>query len=66
MSCESLLPWLPPKDCGMAQADFRDVVVVAGTDPYGYKGYREIMEPHVRPDGKGGCGEPQRGKKEEP
>jgi hypothetical protein len=31
------------------------VVVVAGTDPYAYKGSANVMRPHVRPDGQGGC-----------
>ena len=29
--------------------------LVAGTDPYAYKGTVDVMRPHVRPDGRGGC-----------
>lgn len=57
MSAESLLPWHPPLEGqGMAQADFRDIELVAGEDPYAYKGFENRNTPHVRPDGKGGCG----------
>jgi len=55
MSAESLLPWFPPEDRRMALADHRDIVMVAGTDPYAYKGTADLMKPHVRPDGDGGC-----------
>jgi len=56
MSAESLLPWfLPPDGITMGRADHRDVVLVAGTDPYAYKGTVDVMRPHVRPDGQGGC-----------
>jgi ectoine hydroxylase-related dioxygenase (phytanoyl-CoA dioxygenase family) len=37
------------------RADHRDVVLVAGSDPYAYKGTVDVMAPHVRPDGQGGC-----------
>jgi phytanoyl-CoA hydroxylase len=56
MSAESLLPWfLPPDGITMGRADHRDVVLVAGTDPHAYKGTTDVMRPHVRPDGQGGC-----------
>ena len=56
MSAESLLPWrLPPEGVHMAKADYRDVVMVAGTDPYAWKGSEDIARPHVRPDRDGGC-----------
>jgi ectoine hydroxylase-related dioxygenase (phytanoyl-CoA dioxygenase family) len=56
MSAASLLPWmLPPEGVTMGRADHRDIVLVAGTDPYAYKGTVEVMRPHVRPDGHGGC-----------
>jgi ectoine hydroxylase-related dioxygenase (phytanoyl-CoA dioxygenase family) len=56
MSAESPLPWfLPPQGSTMGRADHRDVVLVAGTDPYAYKGTVDVMRPHVRPDGQGGC-----------
>ena len=49
MSAESLLPW---KGGG---TDYRDIVVVAGEDPYAYKGTTDEARPHVRPSGEGGC-----------
>jgi phytanoyl-CoA hydroxylase len=56
MRAESLLPWmLPPAGVTMGRADHRDIVLVAGTDPYAYRGASEVMRPHVRPDGQGGC-----------
>lgn len=57
MSAESLLPWMahragePP-----ARADHRDIVMVAGKDPYAYKGTINVMESHIRRDREGGCG----------
>lgn len=49
MSAESMLPWdqdgnLPPTD------DLRDVVLVAGEDPYRYKGTVDVNKPYLRPD----------------
>jgi ectoine hydroxylase-related dioxygenase (phytanoyl-CoA dioxygenase family) len=56
MSASSLLPWAPPEaEVPMAQADFRDVVLVAGRDPYAYKGTTDIRIPRVRRDRSGGC-----------
>lgn len=56
MSAESLLPWRrPPEGVHMAKADFRDVVMIAGNDPYAWKGYEDLVNPHVRPDREGGC-----------
>jgi phytanoyl-CoA hydroxylase len=55
MSAESLLPWFLPAGTTMGRADHRDVALVAGTDPYAYKGTADVMRPHVRPDGQGGC-----------
>src|SRR5258708_4750134 len=43
MSAESLLPWNKPAvRVSMALADYRDVVVVSGADPYAYKGLEDI------------------------
>lgn len=57
MSAESLLPWQPPKPGKLnANNDFRDIVMVAGTDPYAWKGIEDLNKPHVRPTGEGGCG----------
>jgi phytanoyl-CoA hydroxylase len=49
MSAESMLPWdqdgkLPPTE------DLRDIVMVAGTDPYAYKGIKEANKPYLRPE----------------
>lgn len=58
MSAESFLPWGAAKEGQhFSQFDSRDVVMVAGRDPYRYKGYEDIHKPHIRPDGEGGCGD---------
>ncbi len=49
MSAESLLPWdqdgkLPPTE------DLRDIVMVAGEDPYAHKGTQEANRPYLRPE----------------
>ena len=58
MSAESLLPWhaLKPGE-RMATADFREIVMVAGEDPYAYKGTQMSGRPQVRSAGEGGCGD---------
>jgi len=43
MNAFSLLPW------GQAQVDYRDIVMVAGEDPYAWKGIEGIAKPHLRP-----------------
>nr|HMP43160.1 phytanoyl-CoA dioxygenase family protein [Roseiflexaceae bacterium] len=61
MSAESLLPWMgfdPGQPVG--SADYRDIVLVAGYDPYAWKGTEERASPHVRPSGEGGCGNAER------
>jgi phytanoyl-CoA hydroxylase len=55
MSAESLLPWHKQTEGHVAKWDYRDVVLVAGEDPYAYKGLEDLARPHVRPDGEGGC-----------
>lgn len=56
MSCESFLPWqLPAEGTPMAKADYRDVVVVAGQDPYAHHGYPDLARPLLRNDGRSGC-----------
>lgn len=59
MSAESLLPWFHPKslETPIGFADFRDIVMVAGKDPYAWKGTTDIHKPSVRPSGEGGCGD---------
>ena len=49
MSAESYLPWdqdgkFPLKD------DMRDIVMVAGEDPYAHKGIEALNKPYLRPD----------------
>jgi Phytanoyl-CoA dioxygenase (PhyH) len=56
MSAESLLPWFPPSSReAMGMLDHRDIFLVAGADPYAMNGTADLMHPHVRPDGDGGC-----------
>ena len=57
MSAESLLPWRHPGNggVGVASHDFRDIVMIAGRDPYAWKGAEELSFSHIRPDREGGC-----------
>jgi len=55
MSAESLLPWQPRNGVEPSVLDFRDIVMVAGQDPYAHKGLENIHVPHIRPSGEGGC-----------
>ncbi len=60
MSAESLLPWhAPGPGQSMGTLDYRDIVMVAGSDPYAHAGTADIAEAHVRPSGEGGCGDPK-------
>ncbi|MYC16708.1 MAG: phytanoyl-CoA dioxygenase family protein [Gemmatimonadetes bacterium] len=58
MSAESLLPWrnLKPGE-RMATADMREIIMIAGEDPYAYKGTKITGQPNVRTAGDGGCGD---------
>ena len=48
MSAESLLPW--SGGClDHPVEDYRDIVLVAGKDPYAYKGIEDISMPYLRP-----------------
>jgi len=63
MSAESYLPWFwdkLPEGKGASNADCRDIVMVAGEDPYPHKGTDQRHGPHVRPSGEGGCGNANR------
>jgi hypothetical protein len=63
MSAESLLPWFGnsiPTGEHVGIADNRDIVLVAGQDPYAHKGIVSRNGPHVRPSGEGGCGNQKR------
>jgi phytanoyl-CoA hydroxylase len=53
MSAESLLAW--SYDLNLAQADYRDIVLVAGTDPYAWKGLEHRVDAQLRFDREGGC-----------
>lgn len=56
MSAESLLPWIwPDEQTSMADLDFRDIFMIAGDDPYAYKGIEDRHHAYVRPSGEGGC-----------
>ena len=57
MSAESLLPWRGPLPEGMhiGKYDHRDIVMVAGHDPYAYKGTPDIVAAYLRKDRDGGC-----------
>jgi phytanoyl-CoA hydroxylase len=56
MNANSLLPWrLPREGEYMAIADYRDIVMIVGNDPYAYKGVEDLAQPHIRPDREGGC-----------
>lgn len=57
MSAESLLPWRYEENKGIAKMDYRDIVMIAGEDPYSWKPVENIAKPHVRREGKGGCGD---------
>jgi phytanoyl-CoA hydroxylase len=61
MSAESLLPWVGfEPGTSVATADYRDIVMVAGVDPYAWKGIEQHAGAHVRPSGEGGCGNADR------
>jgi phytanoyl-CoA hydroxylase len=56
MSAESLLPWQSvPPGVHVGKHDYRDIVMVTGTDPYAYKGIEDLARPHSRRDKDGGC-----------
>ncbi len=56
MSASSLLPWRSPREGEFVSTlDHRDVVMIAGRDPYHRKGYEDIMKPSIRPSLEGGC-----------
>jgi hypothetical protein len=49
MSAESMLPWdqdgkLQPTE------DLRDIVMIAGEDPYAWKGTVDVNKPYLRPE----------------
>jgi phytanoyl-CoA hydroxylase len=48
MSAESLLPWWSARSPFPPTQDNRDIVMVAGTDPYTWKGIEDLNRPYVR------------------
>ncbi len=46
MNARSLLPW--NHDGATPTEDFRDIVLVAGSDPYAWKGVADLSRPYVR------------------
>jgi hypothetical protein len=49
MSAESMLPW--DQDGKLAPTeDLRDIVMVAGEDPYAWKGTVDANKPYLRPE----------------
>lgn len=48
MSAESMLPWT--LGATRARPDVRDIVMIAGEDPYAWRGLEDIVRPWVRPD----------------
>ncbi len=49
MSAESMLPWDQDGKLDVTE-DLRDIVLVAGVDPYAYKGTVGANKPYLRPD----------------
>jgi hypothetical protein len=48
MSANSLLPWVTGGK--RAPEDLRDIVMIAGEDPYAWRGIQDVNVPYVRPD----------------
>jgi ectoine hydroxylase-related dioxygenase (phytanoyl-CoA dioxygenase family) len=53
MSAESLLPWWHERSPFPPTHDNRDIVMVAGSDPYGWKGTADLNVPYVRRENAG-------------
>ena len=49
MSAESMLPWDQDGKLAVTE-DLRDIVLVAGEDPYAYKPIVDLNEPYLRPE----------------
>ena len=49
MSAESLLPWDWDSRLTLKE-DMRDILMVAGIDPYAYKGIKSLTYPYLRPE----------------
>jgi phytanoyl-CoA hydroxylase len=48
MNAWSLLPWRVAQGEAAAKADFRDIIMVAGSDPYDWKGTENLTDVSVR------------------
>ncbi len=49
ISAESMLPWNQDKKFPLTE-DLRDIVMVAGKDPYAYKPIVNMTQPYLRPE----------------
>lgn len=49
MSAESMLPWDQDGKFELTE-DLRDILLVAGKDPYSYKGIHDLNQPYLRPE----------------
>jgi hypothetical protein len=50
MNAASTMPW-SPRDYASTNLDMRDIVMVAGADPYAWKGVRDEAPAYLRPAG---------------
>lgn len=66
MSAESLLPWRYSDKVHMGIQDARDIFMVAGHDPYEWKGLEDVANLYVRPSGEGGCDNGKKKTEEKP
>ncbi len=56
MSAQSRLPWgTRPENTSVGMWNHRDIVMVAGNDPYAEEGIADVMQALVRTDGASGC-----------
>jgi hypothetical protein len=56
MSAQSLLPWKTlPQGVHIGEHDYRDIVLVAGVDPYAAVGLADLSRAEIRAEGFGGC-----------
>jgi phytanoyl-CoA hydroxylase len=53
MRAESLLPWWRQGGPHPPTHDLRDVVLVAGADPYAARGYEDVNQPYIRSEASG-------------
>jgi phytanoyl-CoA hydroxylase len=49
MSAESMLPWDQDGKFPLTE-DLRDIIMVAGTDPYAYRPITDLNQPYLRPE----------------